>query len=253
MKIVISPAKTLDYKTPLPTKRATQPLFLDTTEKINNKLSKISKAQLSDLMGISDKLTDLNYHRYREFKNEHSTDNSRPAMYAFAGDVYMGLDAYSLPVEKIDRMQDTLRILSGMYGILRPLDLIQPYRLEMGTALAVGRKKDLYGIWLDKLTSYLNKELEKDEIFLNLASKEYFKAIDNKKLKVPVVTPVFKDFRNGKLQFVSIFGKKARGAMVRFIIDNDVKTIEHLKAFDTDGYRYSEQKSQNKNELVFTR
>lgn len=253
MKIVLSPAKSLDYESELPTSRATQPQFLETTAKLNRKLSRMSKKEISELMGISDKLADLNYHRYQEFEEEHTPSNSRPAMYAFDGDVYTGLDAYSIPVEKIDRFQDTLRILSGMYGILRPLDLMQPYRLEMGTSIGIERKDSLYGVWQKKVTDYLNKELKKDELFINLASNEYFKVVDTKNLKVPVITPVFKDLKNGKLKIVSFFAKKARGAMVKYIIDNDVETYEGLKGFDYEGYAYSDKGSEKENELLFTR
>ena len=253
MKIVISPAKSLDYETKLPTTRGTQPAFLETTAKVNRKLSRMSKKEISELMGISDKLADLNHARYQEFEEEHTKKNSRPAVYAFAGDVYTGLDAYTIPTEKLDDLQNTLRILSGYYGILKPLDLIQPYRLEMGTNLAVGRNHNLYELWQKDITGYLNNELEDDELFVNLASQEYFKSVDTKELKVPVITPVFKDFKNGKLKIISFYAKKARGSMVRYIIDSGAKTIEDLKAFDYDGYRYSEEESTKKNEMVFTR
>lgn len=254
MKIVLSPAKSLDYSSKLPTTRGTQPVFLETTEKINNKLSRMSKKKVGELMDISPKLAELNYERYKDFNTEHNKQNSRPAIYAFAGDVYTGLDAYSIPVEKLDRLQDSLRILSGMYGILKPLDLIQPYRLEMGTSMGIDRKSSLYDVWKKKVTDYLNNELEKDELFINLASQEYFKVIDTKKLKVPVITPVFKDFKNGDLKIISFFAKKARGAMVRFIIENDVEAVEGIKGFDYEGYRFSEKESnQDANELVFTR
>lgn len=253
MKIVVSPAKTLDYESKLPTTRGTQPEFLETTATVNRKLARMSKKEISELMNISDKLADLNYTRYHEFQEEHNKKNSRPAVYAFNGDVYTGLDAYTIPIEKLDFLQDSLRILSGYYGILRPLDLMQPYRLEMGTSLSVGRNKDLYELWQEKVTNYLNAELAEDELFVNLASNEYFKAVNVKKLKVPVITPVFKDYKNGKLKIISFFAKKARGFMVRFIVDSEAKTVEDLKAFDYDGYRYSEEESVKKNELVFTR
>ena len=213
----------------------------------------MSKKEISELMDISDKLADLNHSRYQEFEEEHNKKNSRPAVYAFAGDVYTGLDAYSIPTEKLDFLQDSLRILSGYYGILRPLDLIQPYRLEMGTSFSIGRKKDLYEVWQQKVTSFLNKELETNELFVNLASQEYFRAVNSEDLKVPVVTPVFKDFKNGKLKIISFYAKKARGAMVRYIVDTGAKTIEDLKGFDLDGYRYSARESGKENELVFTR
>ena len=253
MKIVVSPAKTLDYESKLPTTRGTQPEFLETASKLNRKLSRQSKKKISELMSISDKLADLNYTRYQEFEEEHDKKNSRPAMYAFNGDVYTGLDAYTIPTDKLDKVQDTLRILSGMYGILRPLDLIQPYRLEMGTSIGIERKDNLYEVWQKKVTDYLNNELEDDELFLNLASNEYFKAIDTKKLKTEVISPVFKDFKNGKLKIISFFAKKARGSMVRYIIDNDCKTLEDIKGFDYDGYRFSEEHTQKENEPTFIR
>ena len=253
MKIVVSPAKTLDYESKLPTTRGTQPSFLETTAGINRKLSRMSKKEIGDLMSISDKLADLNYNRYQEFSEEHTKQNSRPAVYAFAGDVYTGLDAYTIPSEKIDFMQDSLRILSGYYGILRPLDLIQPYRLEMGTSLPVGRKKNLYEIWQEKVTNYLNEELKEDELFVNLASQEYFKAINTSNLKVPVISPVFKDYKNGKLKIISFFAKKARGSMARFLIESEAQTLDELKAFDADGYRFSAEETTNDNEPVFTR
>ena len=253
MKIVVSPAKTLDYETKLPTSRGTQPSFLETTAMINRKLARMSKREIAELMNISDKLADLNHSRYQDFQEEHNKKNSRPAVYAFAGDVYTGLDAYTIPTKKLDFLQDSLRILSGFYGILRPLDLIQPYRLEMGTSLTVGRKKDLYEVWQEKITAFLNKELEQDEVFVNLASQEYFKAIQTGKLKVPIVTPVFKDFKNGQLKIISFYAKKARGSMTRFIVENEITTKEDLKAFDTDGYGYSAEESEKENELVFTR
>ena len=227
--------------------------FLIPAVKLNRKLSRQTKKEISSLMSISDKLADLNYTRYQEFEEEHNKKNSRPAMYAFNGDVYTGLDSYTIPIDKLDKLQDTLRILSGMYGILRPLDLMQPYRLEMGTSIGIDRKKDLYGVWQKKVTEYLNSEMKDGELFLNLASNEYFKAVDTKKLKVPVIAPVFKDFKNGKLKIISFFAKKARGSMVRYIIDKDCKTLEDIKGFDYDDYRYSEEHTENENEPTFIR
>lgn len=253
MKIVVSPAKSLDYESKLPTARGTQPQFLEEAEKLNQKLSKKSKKAIGELMSISDKLAELNYQRYKDFSTPFTKQNARPAVYAFAGDVYLGLDAYSLPEEKIDKLQNTLRILSGMYGVLRPLDLIQPYRLEMGTDLTINRKKNLYEFWGDTLTEALNKELKEDELFLNLASQEYFKAINPKKLKVPVIAPVFKDFKNGKLKIISFYAKKARGSMVRYIIDHDIDSLEGIQGFDYDGYGFSEKYTENENEPVFVR
>src|SRR5690554_1111217 len=253
MKIVISPAKTLDYKSELPTSRTTQPQFLTQAQHINNKLERKSKKTISELMDISDKLAELNYQRYKDFHTPFTKDNARQAIYAFAGDVYTGLDAYTLPIEKLDLLQDSLRILSGMYGILRPLDLMQPYLLEMGTKLGVDRKNDLYEFWKKSLTKSLNDELKDGELFLNLASVEYFKAIDDKKLKVDVVSPVFKDMTKGKLKIVSFYAKKARGSMTRFAIDNNISSLEDVKSFDYDGYRYSEEHTEKELEPVFIR
>lgn len=253
MKIVVSPAKSLDFESKLPTNRGTQPKFLDEAEQINAKLERQSKKAIGALMHISDKLAELNYQRYKDFKTPFTKSNARPAVYAFAGDVYQGLDAYTISEDKIDRLQDSLRILSGMYGILRPLDLMQPYRLEMGTNLKINRKKNLYEFWGDRITEALNDELEDDELFLNLASQEYFKVINTKKLKVPVIAPVFKDYKNGKLKIISFFAKKARGSITRYVIDNNINTLEGIKAFDLDGYAYSEQYTEKENEPVFVR
>jgi cytoplasmic iron level regulating protein YaaA (DUF328/UPF0246 family) len=174
-------------------------------------------------------------------------------VWAFDGDVYQGLDAYTLPPQTYSRLQDSLRILSGLYGLLKPFDLIQPYRLEMGTALRTGRKKSLYEFWKKPLTAYLNDELEPGELFINLASNEYFKAIDAKKLKVPVITPVFKDWKNDNLKVISFFAKKARGAMVRYILDKNVRTLEDLHGFDYLDYTYSGEHTLNKMQPVFVR
>ena len=254
MKAVVSPAKSLDFESKLPTTRSSQPQFLEEAETLNKKLERKSKAEISDLMSISDKLADLNYQRYKKFSTPFTKENARPAVYAFDGDVYTGLDAYTIPTEKLDKLEDTLRILSGLYGVLKPFDLMQAYRLEMGTKLKSGHNDDLYEFWDDKITEALNAELKEDELFLNLASNEYFKSVKPEKLKVPVITPVFKDYKNGKLKIISFYAKKARGSMVRYIIDKDVQTIDQLKGFDYDGYGFSEQYSDlDKNELVFGR
>ncbi|SFU62614.1 hypothetical protein SAMN05216480_110103 [Pustulibacterium marinum] len=253
MKIVVSPAKSLDYDSKLPTDKYTEPCFLKEAERINKLLKKESPKKLSDLMSISDKLADLNWQRNQDFETPFTPKNARPAMYAFNGDVYTGLDAYSIPQEKLDTLQNTLRILSGLYGVLKPLDLIQPYRLEMGTKFPVGKSRDLYEFWKQKVTKKLNEELNDDELFVNLASNEYFGAVDNKALKVPVITPVFKDWKNDKLKIISFYAKKARGSMVRYIIDKNATSLDDLKGFDYDGYKFSEEHSKKKNELVFIR
>jgi hypothetical protein len=253
MKIVVSPAKSLDFESELPTTRGTQPRFLSEAETLNAKLEGKSKNAIKKLMSISDSLAELNYNRYKDFKLPFTKKNARPAVYAFSGDVYQGLDAYSLPESKIAVLNDTLRILSGMYGVLKPLDLIQPHRLEMGTNLKINRKKNLYEFWGTSVTDVLNDELEDGELFLNLASQEYFKVVNTKRLKVPVISPVFKDFKNGKLKIISFFAKKARGSMVRYIIDNNTKTLRGLKGFNYDGYTYSEEYTETENEPVFIR
>lgn len=252
MKIVISPAKTLDYESKLPTRKHSVPAFLEQSETIQETLKEKSQPQLMELMDISDKLAELNWQRNQEWATPFTTKNARPAVYAFNGDVYTGLDAYTIPTSKLNKLQDTLRILSGLYGLLKPLDLIQPYRLEMGTKLEVGEHKDLYDFWRSTVTETLNNELKDDELFLNLASQEYFNAIDEKALKVPVVTCEFKDYKDGKLRMISFFAKKARGMMVRYILDKNIRSLKGLKGFDYDGYRY-DPKLSDKTTLVFTR
>lgn len=252
MKIIISPAKSLNYETELPTQRHTAAKFLKDSRAINKAIRNKKPQELSELMDISDNLAQLNWQRNKSWKTPFTTENARPAIYAFAGDVYVGFDAYSLPVEKLDDLQDKLRILSGLYGLLKPLDLIQPYRLEMGTHLAIGDNKNLYEYWKQKLTAHLNKEIKKGELFLNLASDEYASAIDFKALKVPVVKADFKDLKDGKLKIISFFAKKARGMMVRYIIDTGAETIDELKGFNYDGYGFDANLSKG-NTLVFTR
>ncbi len=253
MKIVISPAKSLDYETPLPTSKYTEPLFLEASKKLNKVLAKKKPKDLSALMSISDKLAQLNWERNQNFNVPFTTENARPAVYAFNGDVYQGLDAYTIADEKLETLQNSLRILSGLYGILRPLDLMQPYRLEMGTALPVARKKNLYEFWKKSITDHLNSELQEDELFVNLASNEYFSAVDTKRLKVPVISPVFKDWKNDKLKIISFYAKKARGSMVRYIIDSNAQTLDDIRGFNLDEYQYSKEHTLKENEPVFIR
>jgi cytoplasmic iron level regulating protein YaaA (DUF328/UPF0246 family) len=252
MKIVISPAKSLNFEKELPTNQFTEPLFLKESRQIQQVLKQESPANLSALMHISEKLADLNWERNQAWKTPFTTENARPAIYTFDGDVYTGLDAYTIPVDKIPVLQDKLRILSGLYGFLKPLDLMQAYRLEMGTKLPIGEQKNLYEFWKVTITKALNKDLENEELFVNLASNEYFSAVDTKALKVPVITPDFKDYKDGKLKIISFFAKKARGMMVRYIIDTDAETIDDLKGFNYDGYQYDANLSQGNN-LIFTR
>ncbi|MGO4821258.1 MULTISPECIES: peroxide stress protein YaaA [unclassified Flavobacterium] len=252
MKIVISPAKSLNFEKELPTSTHTEAAFLKESRQIQKVLKQKSPKDLSELMSISDKLADLNWQRNKDWKTPFTIDNARPAIYTFDGDVYTGLDAYTIPEAKIPVLQNKLRILSGLYGLLRPLDLMQAYRLEMGTKLAIGEADNLYEFWKTTITKQLNKELEKGELFINLASNEYFSAVDVKALKVPVITPDFKDYKDGKLKIISFFAKKARGMMVRYIIDTNAETIDDLKGFNYDGYQYDDNLSKG-NHLVFTR
>jgi len=252
MKIIISPAKSLDFESKVPTSLHTQPRFLEQSEKLNKKLKTLSKNKLADLMSISDDLARLNYERNQAWQTPFTADNAKQAIYAFTGAVFQGIDVNSLAEEKIPLLQDRLRILSGLYGLLKPLDLIQPYRLEMGTRLKVGKADNLYKFWDTDLATALNNELEDNELLINLASTEYFKALPKKTLKVEMITPVFKDFKNGKYKTIMTYAKMARGFMVRYIIDNNVKTLEELKGFNWKGYGFSDEMSSG-NELVFTR
>lgn len=252
MKLVLSPAKSLDFESKLPTSQYTEAAFLKQSERLNKLLKKKSARSLSKLMKISDALGQLNYERNQSWALPFTTDNARPAVYAFSGDVYRGLDAYTIPNDKLDVLQNTVRILSGLYGLLKPTDLIQPYRLEMGTKFPVGVKKNLYEFWKKDITASLNNELDDDELFLNLASNEYFKAVDTKALKVPVVTVNFKDLKNGEYKMISFFAKAARGMMARYIIDTNANTIDDVKGFNYEGYGFSEEMSTEK-DLVFIR
>ena len=252
MKIIISPAKSLDFENKAATSLHTQPRFLEQSEKLNKKLKTLSKKKLADLMSISDDLARLNYERNQEWETPFTPENAKQAIYAFTGAVFQGIDVNSLAEEKIPLLQDRLRILSGLYGLLKPLDLIQPYRLEMGTRLKVGTKDNLYKFWDNSVANALNDELADDELLVNLASTEYFKVIPKKVLKADMITPVFKDFKNGQYKTIMTYAKMARGYMVRYIIDHNAKTLEELKGFKSEGYGFSEEMSSG-NELVFTR
>ena len=252
MKIIISPAKSLDFESKVPTSLFTQPRFLDKSEKLNKKLKTLSKTKLGDLMKISKELSALNYERNQSWQTPFTKENAKQAIYSFTGAVFQGIDVNSLTEDKIPVLQNKLRILSGLYGLLKPLDLIQPYRLEMGTRLKVGNSENLYKFWNNELANSLNEELQEDELLINLASSEYFKALPKKTLKTKMITPVFKDFKNGQYKTIMTYAKMARGYMVRYIIDNNVETIEDLKGFNIENYRFSEEMSTD-TELVFTR
>ena len=252
MKLVLSPAKSLNFESKLPTVITTESCFLNEAERLNKLLKKKSARSLSKLMSISNNLGQLNYERNQEWQLPFTKDNARQAIYAFSGDVYRGLDVYNISEEKLNTLQDTVRIISGLYGLLKPMDLMQPYRLEMRTKFPVGKNKNLYEFWRKKVTQALNDELEDDELFLNLASNEYFKAIDTKALKVPVITVLFKDFKNGEYKMIMTFAKLARGYMTRYIVDTNAKTINDIKGFNYEGYSFSESMS-TEIELVFIR
>lgn len=252
MKIVLSPAKSLDYTTPVPTENYTIPVFLQEAKILDDVLKAKTPKDLAKLMHISDKLAELNWKRFQEWSLPFTPDNARQAIFAFNGAVYNGLDAYSLKPKQIIDLQDKLRILSGMYGILRPLDLMQPYRLEMGTKLEFKTYKNLYAFWRNKVTNALNEELTDNEPFVNLASNEYFKVMDIKKLKTKIFTPIFKDFKNGELKIIAIYAKKARGMMLRYIVENEIKNVKDLKGFNMENYAF-DSKLSTETELVFTR
>ncbi|MFV8570656.1 peroxide stress protein YaaA [Marinobacter sp. SBS5] len=253
MLMVISPAKTLDYESPLATETYSQPEYLDDACELIDQLKELEPHQVSNLMSISDKLGQLNADRFRNWHMPFTPDNARQAVLAFKGDVYTGLDAESFSEDDFAFAQKHLRMLSGLYGLLKPLDLMQPYRLEMGTKFENQRGKDLYAFWGNKLTEGLNALLaEDDQILINLASNEYFKSVQKKHLEGRLITPQFKDFKNGKYKIISFYAKKARGLMCRYAIQNHITQAEELKSFDLDGYYFSEEQS-DKNNWVFLR
>ena len=254
MLSVISPAKTLDFETPSTTHHVTQPDFLTESQGLIDILREYSPQQISELMGISDKLAGLNAARFAEWEPPFSLDNAKPAAQAFQGDVYTGLEADTFSKTENHFAQTHLRILSGLYGLLRPLDLIQAYRLEMGTKLANNAGKDLYAYWRPTLTKALDEAIvaSGSKELVNLASNEYFKAVDTKKLDARIITPVFKDEKNGSFKIISFYAKKARGLMSAWIIREQVNTPEALQDFNVAGYRFDAAASEN-NTLVFTR
>ncbi len=254
MIIVISPAKTLDFETPAGTGQYSTPDFLDESAVLIDQLRTLEPDQLSTLMSISPKLATLNSNRYYTWTRPFTPANAKQALYAFKGDVYTGLDAETLCPEDIDFAQDHLRILSGLYGVLRPLDLMQPYRLEMGTQLKNIRGENLYAFWGDRITDAINRELkqQKTETLINLASNEYFKSVRPEKINGTIITPVFKDRKNGVYKIISFFAKKARGLMSRYIIRHKLSEPEAIKGFDTAGYHFDPTTS-SKSEWIFLR
>jgi uncharacterized protein len=254
MLIVISPAKTLDFETAPVTRKVTQPLLLGRSASLIEDARQLNPEKIQKLMGISEKLAELNHERFMNWGEPFTPENAKQSILAFKGDVYTGLDAESMKAADFDFAQKHLRILSGLYGLLRPLDLMQPYRLEMGLKFANNGGKNLYEFWGDEITDALNSQLKasKSDVLVNLASNEYFRAVKTKALNADVVTPIFKDLKNGKYKVISFFAKKARGQMSRFIIDQRLKDVAGLKKFKGDGYRYNKAESTAR-ELVFTR
>ncbi|EOS94993.1 peroxide stress protein YaaA [Erwinia tracheiphila] len=254
MLIVISPAKTLDFESELITRRFTQPALLDQASTLIKVARKLTPVQIGKLMSISDKLADLNAGRFQNWQPPFSLDNARQAILAFKGDVYTGLQAETFEEKDFDFAQQHLRMLSGLYGLLRPLDLMQPYRLEMGIKLENPAGKDLYSFWGEQLTDALNAALadQGDDVLINLASDEYFKAVKPKKLNGRVIKPVFLDEKNGQFKVISFYAKKARGLMSRYIIEHRLSKPTQLKKFDVEGYRFAENES-SEEELIFKR
>ncbi|MCF9045268.1 peroxide stress protein YaaA [Acinetobacter nectaris] len=254
MLALVSPAKTLDYETPLPTDQFTQPRLLDQSEKLIDVCHQLSASQVASLMSVSEKIAQLNVERFRDWQKDFDFSNARQAIFAFKGDVYTGLDAYSLSDADLSYAQTHFRMLSGLYGLLRPFDLMMPYRLEMGTRLSNERGTNLYQFWEDRITQVINQDLESAnaKLLLNVASDEYFKAVKTEKVQADIIKPVFLDQKNGQYKVISFYAKKARGLMARFMLENKIDQVEGLKAFAVDGY-YLDAANSSSKELVFKR
>jgi hypothetical protein len=243
MLFLISPAKTLDFDSSSFNDEATQPQFQDESAQLIDIMREFSSKDLSKLMKVSEKIADLNVERFKSWQRPFNLQNAKQAIFAFKGDVYTGLAVESMDKEGLHYLQANLRILSGLYGLLKPLDLMQAYRLEMGTKLAHPKCQDLYQFWGNKITDLVNAELDKHDCIVNLASNEYFKAIKEKQLVKKLITPVFKDEKNGQYKIISFYAKKARGLMVRFAADHQVRNVQDLKKFNYDGYQFEASES----------
>ena len=254
MLIVISPAKTLDYDTPPKTKTFTTPDYLDDSAQLIARARQYSALDIAELMEVSMKLAELNFERFEQWRTPFTPDNAKQAVLAFKGDVYTGLDAETFSAADFRFAQNHLRILSGLYGLLRPLDLMQAYRLEMGRKVDTARGKNLYEFWGTTITEGLNQQLKKlkSPYLINLASSEYFKSVKPKALDGEIITPEFKDWKNGQYKMMGVYAKKARGQLSRFVIQNQLTEPEQMKAFDVDGYRFNEELTAG-NKWVFTR
>lgn len=251
MKILISPAKSLDFENKVETTFNTVPLFNDKAIQVNNSIKDLSAPDLSSLMTISPKLSDLNWIRNQDFQKNNSKE--KQAIFAFNGDVYDGIDANTISTSNHEKLQSTLRILSGLYGILKPFDKIKPYRLEMGTKISIDGSKNLYDFWKKNVTDSILKEIKEEEIIINLASNEYFSVIDSSLIDNKIITPQFKDFKNGKLKIISFYAKKARGLMTRFLIDNDIQSSSDIENFNSSGYTFSQAETADSTSPVFVR
>lgn len=251
--MIISPAKSLDMQSECPSSATTEARLLDDSQILIDQLQEFNPEQIKQLMGVSEKLSELNYQRFQAWVKKNASVQC-PALFAFRGDVYQGLDADSLTLEELAFAQQHLRILSGLYGLLRPLDLMQAYRLEMGTRLANSRGVNLYDFWADKLACLINADMPENEVpeLINLASNEYFKALKLSVLSSQVITPIFKDYKNGQYKIISFYAKKARGMMVNYALSHKITQAEQLKNFDRAGYRYAEELSDAK-QWIFIR
>ena len=253
MVTLISPSKTLNFDDNNSCNLNTDCRLINHTSELHKILVNFSINDLKDLMNVSDKIAELNYNRFKHWEEPSKSDSSKQAIYAFKGDVYSGLDAESISEDKFDFLQENLRIISGFYGLLRPFDKILPYRLEMSTKLSNSRGKNLYEFWGNNITNLLNNDIEDENSYVvNLASNEYFKSIKKNKLKNEIITPIFKEFKNGTYKTIAIYAKKARGLMSRFIIDNKIQKPENLKAFNLERYSFDNNLSDDYN-YVFTR
>ena len=251
MKILISPAKSLDFENNVETSISSKPIFADQALKINNTIKNLSAPDLSSLMNISPKLSELNWSRNQEFQKIDSKE--KEAIFAFNGDVYDGIDANTINTSNHEKLQNSLRILSGLYGILKPFDKIKAYRLEMGTKISINGSKNLYDFWKENVTKSLVNEVNENDIIVNLASNEYFSVIDQSLISNTIVSPQFKDFKNGKLKIISFYAKKARGLMTRFLIDNEINSLSDIESFNSSGYMFSQNETSNPLEPVFVR
>lgn len=254
MLTIISPAKTLDFDSPSTTKKTTQPAFLSQASALVEDARSLSPDAIRELMGVSENIALLNHQRFMDWSTPFDLDNAKQSVLAFKGDVYNGLEAQRMDSAQLQFAQQHLRILSGLYGLLRPLDLMQPYRLEMGLKFANRGGKNLYDFWGEQVTAALNTQLKKidSDVLVNLASNEYFKVVQRGGLNADIITPQFKDLKNGQYKIVSFYAKKARGQMARFIIERELTSVADLKKFKCDGYRYNKDESSAR-EWVFTR